>query len=156
MTRCWRGGCDRRPFFLPPGGGPWRVARGPWPAARGPRPVTRGSRSPEGGDPAERVPQGDGAGPRVLELGERWAQGVADRLLAGCLGGAGTARGAEQGADRLVHVRVPPVADDLAAAVEGQAGGYQGRLQVAGSGEGIGGVIARPFGRNERGHGLVR
>src|SRR6185437_3298862 len=105
----------------------------------------RRMRSPAGSDPAERVPQGDGAGSRVLELGERGAQGVADRLLAGCLGGPGAARGAQQGADRLVHVRVPPAADDLAAAVEGQARGYQGRLQVARGGEGIGSVITRSF-----------
>src|SRR4029077_14658220 len=105
------------------------------------------------GDPAERVPQGDGAGPGVLELGEHWAQGVADRLLAGCRGGAGAAGGAEQGADRLVQVRVPPVADDLAAAVEGQAGGYQGRLQVARGGEGIGRVIHRSVRRKEQRRG---
>src|SRR5690242_16652999 len=100
-------------------------------------------RSPTDGNPTERVPQADGAGSRVLELGQRGTQGVVDGVGAG---GAGAAGGAEQGADGLVHVRVTPVAYDLAARVRGQARGYEGCLQVAGSGEGVGGMIGRSFG----------
>jgi hypothetical protein len=49
-----------------------------------------------------------------------------------------------------------PAAYDLAAAGCLQAGIVQGGFEVAWPREGIGCVIARPFGWNERGHGLVR
>src|SRR5206468_12065531 len=44
--------------------------------ARAAPPMTE---SPAGGYPPEGVPQGDGAGLGVLELGERWAQGLIER-----------------------------------------------------------------------------
>ena len=52
--------------------------------------------SAAGGDPAQRVPHGDHAGLRVLELRQDTPQDVADRLLPRRLHGPGTARGAHR------------------------------------------------------------
>jgi hypothetical protein len=81
-------------------------------------------------------------GARVLKRAERGAQGLVNGLRAGGLGGAGPARGAEQGADRVVHGGVVPAACDLAAAGCLQAGIAQGGFEVAWPREGIGCVIA--------------
>ena len=69
--------------------------------------------------------------------------------------GPGAARGAQQAADGVVHRGVAPVAHHLVATGYAQASVGLGSLQVARRGQGVGCVVVRLLGRDERAHGLV-